>query len=647
MTVKFFRSRTLSIIIAILTLLMFVFTAVLSSLLVVSTDIFRTPYMILEGEYSVDGGAWKAFDPDTPIQDRFHRIVFRGNIPKSTFRFYQEISISVRNLWFSLRLADGETLLESKYYTVDEFLDSYFEGMEVDESERDRMKRTILRLAPFEYYMPDTPGYTENFIFIEDDLTANGIDSSVMLEMEFINPYDIMPSGFSDLVKFNISHGNGNLPQFNRDVLPLCFIFLIICMFGLLFFPMAAFIFGKIDFRYLAFGFMVFFWGLFMIVQVTNVYIAHLIHDRTVCLFVDRISVYLFVTALLIFFCSNLTGPVTRVISGSITSVFAAAVMLSAVLHFTGVADMVVTGVYIHILIAINAAVMTALIISEVRNAGKEESRRMIFLLVSWIPMVITLILDVIDQIVSIPGINYFKYGLMVAVIAQIVRLIFDMRKQYRDAIRYQKMQRELYEAKVAVMTSQIRPHFMYNALTSIAMMCTIDPAVAQEATVTFAKYLRENMDSLKQKAPVPFTRELDHLKKYLYIEKLRFADKLNIVYDIQATDFVIPQLSVQPLVENAVKHGVGAKKKGGTVTITSRETDTAYEVVIADDGVGFDTSAPKADDGRSHIGMDNTRTRLKEMCGGYLVIESTVGEGTTAKIVLPKDKQNMEETSS
>ena len=123
------------------------------------------------------------------------------------------------------------------------------------------------------------------------------------------------------------------------------------------------------------------------------------------------------------------------------------------------------------------AAVMTALIISEVRNAGKEESRRMIFLMVSWIPMVITLILDVIDQIVSIPGINYFKYGLMVAVIAQIVRLIFDMRKQYRDAIRYQKMQRELYEAKVAVMTSQIRPHFMYNALTSIAMMCTIDPA--------------------------------------------------------------------------------------------------------------------------------------------------------------------------
>ena len=94
-------------------------------------------------------------------------------------------------------------------------------------------------------------------------------------------------------------------------------------------------------------------------------------------------------------------------------------------------------------------------------------------------------------------------------------------------------------------MVSQIQPHFMYNALTSIAMMCTIDPETARDATVTFAKYLRGNMDSLKQKAPVPFTQELEHLKKYLYIEKLRFGKKLNVEYDIQAEDFVIPMLEV------------------------------------------------------------------------------------------------------
>ena len=214
-------------------------------------------------------------------------------------------------------------------------------------------------------------------------------------------------------------------------------------------------------------------------------------------------------------------------------------------------------------------------------------------------------------------------------------------------AIERERAEKELYEAKVAVMTSQIQPHFMYNALTSIAMMCQIDPEIAQEATVTFAKYLRGNMDSLKQTKPVPFEVELEHLKKYLYIEKLRFGKKLNVEYDIKATDFCIPMLSVQPLVENAVKHGVGMKKKGGTVTISTRETDSAFEVIISDNGVGFDTSAPKADDGRSHVGMENTRSRLKQMCGGEITIQSTVGEGTTATITLPKEEQHNEDTVS
>ena len=117
--------------------------------------------------------------------------------------------------------------------------------------------------------------------------------------------------------------------------------------------------------------------------------------------------------------------------------------------------------------------------------------------------------------------------------------------------------------------------------------------------------------------------------------------------YDIQATDFKLPMLSVQPLVENAVKHGVGMKKKGGTVTIISRDNGNAFEVIVKDDGVGFDTNAPKKDDGRSHVGMENTRSRLKEMCGGTVNIESTVDVGTTATMILPKEGQNNEDTVS
>jgi len=99
--------------------------------------------------------------------------------------------------------------------------------------------------------------------------------------------------------------------------------------------------------------------------------------------------------------------------------------------------------------------------------------------------------------------------------------------------------------------------------------------------------------------------------------------------------------LSIQPLVENAVKHGVGMKDDGGTVKISTRETDDAYEVIIEDDGVGFDTTAEREDDGRSHVGMENTKKRLKDMCYADVVITSTVGEGTTAKVIIPKKEEN------
>jgi LytS/YehU family sensor histidine kinase len=234
-------------------------------------------------------------------------------------------------------------------------------------------------------------------------------------------------------------------------------------------------------------------------------------------------------------------------------------------------------------------------------------------------------------------------YGIFFTMIYQIIRLIGDLRRQYLETIRYQQMQKELYEAEVAVMVSQIQPHFMYNALSSIAMLCKVNPDTAYDATIAFSEYLRGNMDSLKQKEPVPFEKELEHLKKYLFIEKLRFGRKLNIEYDIQTMDFVVPQLSVQPLVENAVKHGVGQKKKGGTVKIQTKETESGYEIVIADDGVGFDVNAPRKEDGRSHVGMDNTRRRLKEMIGAEVVIESTVGEGTTARVVIPRREPDKE----
>lgn len=250
---------------------------------------------------------------------------------------------------------------------------------------------------------------------------------------------------------------------------------------------------------------------------------------------------------------------------------------------------------------------------------------------------------------VLIPVANQFitgySYGLTTEFAAMLVSivLIFGVvvAKREQTLIATEK---ELYESKVKVMVSQIQPHFMYNALSSIAMLCKVDPDTASQATITFAQYLRGNMDSLEQTKPIPFEKEMEHLKKYLYIEKLRFGKKLNIEYDIQVSDFVIPQLTIQPLAENAVKHGLSKKKGGGTLTIATRETDTAYEVIVSDDGTGFDVNKKKINDGRSHVGMDNIKRRLKEMCDAEVVVTSVIGEGTEAKIIIPK-KNNKGET--
>ncbi len=242
---------------------------------------------------------------------------------------------------------------------------------------------------------------------------------------------------------------------------------------------------------------------------------------------------------------------------------------------------------------------------------------------------------------VLIPVANQFitgySFGLTTEFPAMLISivLIFGVVVAKREQ-RLIAAEKELYESKVKVMVSQIQPHFMYNALSSIAMLCKLDPDTASQATITFAQYLRGNMDSLKQTAPIPFEQELEHLKKYLYIEKLRFGKKLNIEYDIQATDFELPQLTIQPLAENAVKHGLSKKKGGGTLTIATRETDKAFEVTVSDDGTGFDINEKK-NDGRSHIGMENIKNRLKEMCDADVIIESEIGKGTVAKIIIPK----------
>ena len=185
-------------------------------------------------------------------------------------------------------------------------------------------------------------------------------------------------------------------------------------------------------------------------------------------------------------------------------------------------------------------------------------------------------------------------------------------------------------------MLSQIQPHFLYNALTSIYQLCEVDPPTAQKAVGYFSKYLRRNMASLSERKPIPFEEELRHVESYLKLEKLRYGDKLQVIYDVVSTDFAIPALTVQPLVENAVKHGIGKKKSGGVITIMTRETPEAHVITVTDTGVGFDPEKPKQD-GQHHLGLKSVRDRLTTMSGGRLEVASVPGQGTTVTISIPK----------
>ena len=193
----------------------------------------------------------------------------------------------------------------------------------------------------------------------------------------------------------------------------------------------------------------------------------------------------------------------------------------------------------------------------------------------------------------------------------------------------------ELKESRVAIMLSQIQPHFIYNTLGTIERMCLKDPQKANELVRNFSLYLRGNFSELDSVTPIRFAEELKHVEHYADIEKVRFPD-MNIEYDVGTTEFVLPALSVQPLVENAIKHGLMRLETGGTVVIRSYETPTHFCVEVKDDGVGFDTDAPI--DEKKHVGLRNICGRLKAMVNGELVLESKPGVGTKAMIMIPKE---------
>ncbi len=236
--------------------------------------------------------------------------------------------------------------------------------------------------------------------------------------------------------------------------------------------------------------------------------------------------------------------------------------------------------------------------------------------------------------------IQMFEYGIYTLIIGSTIGILVMFLVVLYDQIeQYLKQRDELNEMKTKVMISQIQPHFIFNCLSAISELCDEKAPEAHNALNRFSRYLRVNIDSLSMSPLISVKQEIEHVRNYLELEKIRFRDKINIVYDIQDDSFTLPPLTLQPLVENAVKHGITKKHKGGTVRISTQDLGSEHLIVLEDDGIGFDPEQKMSDD-RVHVGLANSRERLKTMKNATMEVTSEKNVGTTIRIRIPKEQE-------
>ncbi len=230
------------------------------------------------------------------------------------------------------------------------------------------------------------------------------------------------------------------------------------------------------------------------------------------------------------------------------------------------------------------------------------------------------------------PGVYLVAFASSCSMLVMMIMILIEQAQEYRI------QEQENEQMKVDLMLSQIQPHFLFNALYVIQEICRIDPETAYLAVGEFSQYLRHNMDSININIPIPFSKELEHTKHYVQLQQLRFGSALDVRYYLACTDFRLPTLTLQPIVENAIRYGIRKRKDGkGTVIVSTVEKSDSYEICVADNGPGFDLDEiPK--DGLAHVGLKNVRERLRRVSGGSLDIKTKIGEGTQVTISLPKE---------
>lgn len=307
------------------------------------------------------------------------------------------------------------------------------------------------------------------------------------------------------------------------------------------------------------------------------------------------------------------------------------------VLSFAGIMGIYDTNIYWASIQGIISLLLIVLCISEVRNSGKKKR----IMLISIMVLFMVLISELLNACMA-----WWQNGVCIKIVFLVIFVFYLLwlvklgAVSYQLSIRAKKLEEELKESRISLAMSQIQPHFIYNSLNSIYHLCNKDIEMAQQAISDFSDYLQWSLSIINHTGLISFEEELKHIKTYLKLEQLHFGKDLNVVYHIETTEFMLPALSVQPLVENAVKHGICQKENGGTVILTVRECQDCFEIIVSDDGVGFIPEQENKGEG-THLGIQNVRQRLHIMCNADLEITSELGKGTTSAICIPKEAQS------
>jgi len=200
----------------------------------------------------------------------------------------------------------------------------------------------------------------------------------------------------------------------------------------------------------------------------------------------------------------------------------------------------------------------------------------------------------------------------------------------------YLRQQKEIADQKASIAVLQMRPHFIYNTMTSIYYLCEQDPKKAQQVTLDFTTYLRKNFNAITGKEPIPFVEELEHTRAYLAVVQAQYEDNLLVEFDTPHTQFRVPPLTLQPLVENSVKYGLNIDSTEPLrVSVRTEKVDNGSVIIVSDTGHGI----ANKDNGEPHIALNNIRERLSAI-NGTLTISPNENGGTIVSIYIPDNNE-------